>query len=109
LDREQYWYKIIERKNTVIKTLFHGLDGSRILKRNQWLKAEKKLVRDGTSKTYYESGWHILPTYEECVDYLKFFKHLDTKDIVRCKAKDIRPKSHSRGNVYLADWILIED
>lgn len=102
------WYKIVERQNGNIKTLFHGLNGSRIIPENKWLKAEKKLVRDGTSKTYYISGWHILPTYEECVEYLKFFKNLDTKDIIKCKAKDIRPKSHSRGNVFLADHILVK-
>jgi len=109
VNREEYWYKIVEQQNTVIKTLFHGLNGSRILPINKWLKAEKKLVRDGTSKTYYESGWHIMPTYKECVEYLKVFQNLDTKKIMKCKAKDIRPKSHSRSNVYLADYILIEE
>ena len=102
------WYKIVERQNGAIKTLFHGLNGSRVLPENKWLKAEKKLVRDGTSKTWYESGWHIIPTYEECVEYLEFFQKLDTKDIVKCKAKKIWPKSHSRSNVYLAEYILIE-
>jgi len=106
---EQYWYKIVERKNTNIKTLFHGVEGSRILNLNRWLKSEQKLVKDGTSKTWYKSGWHILPTYKDCVDYLEFFKHRDTKEIVKCKAKNIWPKSHSRGNVFLAKWILIED
>ena len=101
------WYKIVERQNGVLKTLFHGLNGSRIIPENKWLKAEKKLVRDGTSKTYYKSGWHIMPTYEECVEYLKFFQNLNTKCIVKCKAMDIRPKSHSRSNVFLADYILV--
>ena len=49
-------YKIVELDDGHIKTLFHGLNGSRILPCNVWLKSEQKLVKDGTSKTFYESG-----------------------------------------------------
>jgi hypothetical protein len=55
------------------------------------------------------SGWHILPTLEECIDYLKIFKHKHNKKIVRCKAKDVWPKMQSRKNVFLADSIKIEE
>ena len=103
------WYKIVELDGKGnIKTLFHGLNGSRVLKTGKWIKADIKPVKDGTSKTTYMSGWHIIPSKEECVEYLQFFKHRDNKTIVKCKAKKIRPKSHSRSNVYLAEKIFIE-
>jgi len=105
----KYWYKIVdEDKPGIFKTLFHGVNKSRLLKFNEWLKAELKPVKDGTSATTYISGWHIAPSYEECVRYLKAFKHLTKKRIVKCKAKNIRPKSHSRHEIYLAEYILIE-
>jgi len=103
------WYKIVdENKSGIFKTLFHGVNRSRVLEFGKWLKAELKPVKDGTSKTEYISGWHIAPTYEECVTYLKAFTHKAKKRIVKCRAKNIRPKSHSRHDIYLAEYIFIE-
>ena len=103
------WYKIVdEDKPGVFKTLFHGVDRSRVLRFNEWLKAEIKFVTDGSCQTAYKSGFHIAPSYEECVDYLKAFKHTDKKRIVKCTAKNVWPKSHSRHNIYLAEYINIE-
>jgi len=104
------WYKIVEMDpKGNLKTLFHGVNRSRILKVGKWLKADLKMVKDGTSKTEYLSGWHIAPTYEECVRYLKAFKHRHNKRIVKCEAKNIRPKSHSRHKIFLAEHILIKE
>ena len=103
------WYKIVDEYDDILKTLFHGVYGSRVLKQKEWLKADIKDVRDGSSQTYYKSGWHILPSYEEGVEYLKRFTYTDKKKIVKCKAKNIWPKTHSRANVFLAEYILIED
>lgn len=106
----QDYYKIVEVDNKGnIKTLFHGIDGSRVLPLNTWLDAEIKFVKDGTSKTEYLSGFHILKSPETCRDYLEFFKHKHNKRIVRCKAKTIWPKSHSRHPVFLAERIFIEE
>ena len=104
---QEYWYKIVELDGKGnIKTLFHGLNGSRILTEGAWLEADIKPVQDGGS-TVYMSGWHIVPSRQECLDYLEFFKHKHNKTIVRCRARNIWPKSHSRHNVYLAEQILI--
>lgn len=74
------YYKIIDEvKPGVFKTLFHGVNRSRILNFNEWLKAEIKDVTDGSCQTTYKSGWHIAPSYEECVKYLKFFKNTKYK------------------------------
>ena len=76
-------YKICEFENGVYKTLFHGINGSRSIPVNTWLASEQKIVKDGTSKTTYESGWHVLPTYEDAVNYLtKFKSRLDKLVIV---------------------------
>jgi hypothetical protein len=105
----QDYYKIVELdQKGNIKTLFHGIDGSRVLSLNTWLNAEMKFVKDGTSKTEYLSGWHILESPQECRDYLEFFKHKHNKRIVKCKAKNVWPKSHSRHPVFLAEKIFIE-
>jgi len=102
-------YKIVDEHDGILKTLFHGVDGSRILKKGEWLKAVIKDVRDGSCQTYYKSGWHILPTYEDCVEYLKRFTYTDKKKIVPCQARNVWPKTHSRADVYLAEYIFIED
>ena len=103
------YYKIVEVHKGAVKTLFHGLNGSRTIPVGEWLAADKKLVRDGTSKTQYLSGWHVLPTLKECEEYLEIFtKRLDLLCIVPCEVRgEIRPKVHSRSNVFLADQIKI--
>lgn len=102
------WYKIVDEPAPgMLKTLFHGVNKSKILKVGEWLTAEIKPVKDGTSKTTYMSGWHIVPSLEECVEYLKAFKHTTCKRVVECQAKNVWPKSHSRHDIYLAEHIKI--
>ena len=103
------YYKIVDYIDSKRKTLFHGLNGSKIIETGKWLKADIKPVKDGTSKTTYLSGWHIVPTEQECHDYLKKFKNIDNKAIIRVLAKNLRPKAHSPANVYLAEWMKIEE
>ena len=67
-------YKIMEVVDGSNKTLFHALNGSRTVPRERWLKANNVMCKDGTSKTSYLSGWHVLPTREDCEAYLKSFK-----------------------------------
>lgn len=101
-------FKIVDDHNGILKTLFHGVDGSRVLKKNEWLKADIKDLRNGSCQTYYKSGWHVLPTYEDCVEYLRRFTNLDKKRIVKCQVKNVWPKTHSRADVYLAEYLFIE-
>ena len=103
-------WKIVETDDKGnLKMLFHGLDGSRIIPENQWLVAEEKMVRDGTSKTYYLSGWHVLLERQHAVDYLKAFKNrLDKLRIIKVLVKDIRPKEHSPSPVFLAKEMMLE-
>ena len=102
------WYKIVDRDGKGnIKSLFHGHYGTRILKMDEWMQAEIKPVKDGTSKTEYLSGWHIAPSLDECKNYLKYFKNLKPKAIFKCEAQTIWPKEHSRHNIYLSQWIKI--
>jgi hypothetical protein len=72
------------------------------------MTANQKLITDGSGATRYLSGWQIVPSFQECIDYLKLFKKVTGKAIVCCKAKNVRPKSHSRHPVFLAKEIKIE-
>ena len=107
IPKTNIWYKIVDCENGVYKTLFHGVDGSRTLEFDKWLKADVKEVSDGSSSTIYMSGWHVLHTYEECKEYLKRFKHVENKRIVKCHISEVWPKEHSKANVFLAKYIYI--
>lgn len=97
-------YKIVESDNRGnLKMLFHGINKSKIIAPDVWIKADEKMVKDGTSKTEYLSGWHVLLTHQGCVDYLSAFKNrLDQLHIVEVLVKEIRPKEHSPSPVFLA-------
>jgi hypothetical protein len=104
----EIYYKIVEIENDQIKTLFHGINHSRVLKKDVWIAADKKFVNDGDG-TSYLSGLHIMLSYDECIKYLQKFKNKKTKGIITCHAKFLRRKEHSPHNVYLADCIKIVD
>jgi len=94
--------------NKNVRSLFHGTNGTRLLKIERWMTANQKLVTDGSGATRYLSGWQIVPTFQDCIEYLRLFKNIESKAIVRCKAKKVRPKPHSRHPVFLASEIKIE-
>ena len=101
-------YKIVEQDENGIRTLFHGLNGSRTIPTGEWLHADMKTVKDGTSKTEYISGWHVLLDCDEAEKYLqKFSRRLELLKVLPCTVRNIRSKEHSPSPVYLAEWIKL--
>jgi len=105
------YYRIVEIDDKGnYKSLFHGTNGSRILEKRKWLKANIKNVRDGSRKqsTEYVSGFHVLPTKEECEQFFhKRFKIKENRIIIPCRAKALKKKKHSPSNILLAEEIYI--
>ena len=103
-------YKIFDKsQDGTLLTLFHGVDGSRKMRKEQWITAKKETVFDGSNGTRYTSGFHFLKTYEEAVEYLTYFSQLSLarKVIIECLFEGVYPKLHSRSNVYLARQMFI--
>lgn len=98
-------FKIVEIDRGKIKTLFHGINGSRVLEPGKWYQAVEKMVNDNA--TPYLSGFHVLPDFDECVDYMEKFKNKENKIIVECECQKLRKKEHSPANVFLARKIKI--
>jgi hypothetical protein len=95
-----------------VKTLFHANKGSKVIPLKEWVYASRyELVSDGSSSTKYMSGWHVFKTLKEAKKYLnKGFKHLHNKVIVKCYCMgDIRPKHHSRADVWLCQGIYLDE
>lgn len=107
------YYKIMDfSENSGVKTLFHANEGSKVIPTKEWVSASKhELVSDGSNNTKYMSGWHVFETLKEAREYLlKAFKNLHNKVIVECFCMgDIRPKDHSRANVWLCQQIYIDE
>ena len=102
------YYKIVQLKDDQYKTLFHGINGSKVLKPNEWINAViKENASDGHGSTY-TSGIHIIDGAENAVSYLGRFKREDIT-IVRCHAKGLTHKAKSKEYVYLAKSIFIID
>ena len=51
------------------------------------------------------SGWHVLPSKEQCVEYLKRFTAKD--DIVVCRVTIGVPRYKPRSKVFLARYMKI--
>ena len=101
-------YKIVEKKDDIIKTIFHGCNKSRILPQGKWIRAENKMVNDGGGGKRYLSGWHVIKNEEAAIHFLrtKFRKRLDKLTVIPCMAIALRQKP-TNPLVYLADWIKL--
>lgn len=107
-------YRIVEEKGGEFYTLFHGFPkegekrNTRKLPKGVWLKAQVKTVSDGSSGTKYKSGFHILTSKEETeVFFRKLFRIHKNRRIIKVLARGLRPKSHSRHKVFLADELFV--
>ena len=86
--------------------LFHGNCGSTVVPLDTWIKADEKLVQDGSGKTYYTSGFHAFTTKECLEEWKKTTKHKHV--VTNVYVKETRKKSHSRHKqVVLAKWLYV--
>lgn len=99
-------YKIVVSYSGLLKTLFHGINGSRILKKNIWLKADEKYVSDGSGGKTYKSGFHVFLTKQTAKTYFKKFKNKTNRIIIECLAENLRIKP-TNPSVYLAEKLFI--
>ena len=105
-------FKIMDYEDGKLKTLFHGVDGSRTVRPGVDIRANMKdNVTDGSSATTYTSGWHTVETLEQALEYLQAFKNVDNKVVVECTIHgSIWRKEHSRYDyVWLSEYININD
>jgi len=102
-------YKIMDFDKGSVKTLFHGIEGSRTVPRFEWLKADVKQGRDGSDSKWYTTGWHILETLEQAQTYLQRFKGKESKCIVMLETRGPTwKKEHSPAEgLHLAEEIMI--
>lgn len=101
------YYKIFDIRDNNPCTLFHGINKSKKLPLNKWIKANVKIVDDGGTK--YLSGFHVLKDKQKAIKYLNRFTNISCKTIVEVECKNIRKKQHSPHDVYLAEYMRIND
>lgn len=103
------YYKIVRKGDgDTIRFLFHGVNGSRTIPKNEWLYAKQKKVQDGNNGTFYRSGFHVFTSREGAEKYLDLFKTSEDKKVVKCEVEDIWHKEHSRSDeVRLASAIKV--
>ncbi|URC15236.1 ribonucleotide reductase [Paraglaciecola Antarctic GD virus 1] len=103
-------FKIVESYSGGLRSLFHGTNGTRHFPVGEWVTAQiRENAKDGTSKTTYRSGYHVLKTYEECTAYLsKFKRRLDNLRIVEVECSGEQwDKEHSHADVVLVSKMKI--
>ena len=100
-------YRLLRVKDKQPHTLFHGYHGSRKLPQDKKLRAvERPVCNPGKKTNQFISGWHVLPTKEQCVKYLDRFTAKD--DIVVCRVTVACPRYKPRSKVFLARYIKID-
>lgn len=104
------YYRIVDvDENNNYKSLFHSvLNGRRLMPKNMWIKAIKRIGSEGVGRRY-RTGFHVLPTLKQCHKYASKFKIKDRRRIISLYCKDLRKKKHSPSPVMLAGEIYIPD
>jgi hypothetical protein len=102
-------FKIMDFEDGKLKTLFHGVDGSKTVRQWEKIKANIKVDASDGSGTLYTCGWHVLDSLDAAKEYIKRFRNVDNKVIVRCKASGkIWRKAHSPAKgLWLAEVLEI--
>jgi hypothetical protein len=104
-------FKIMDFEDGKLKTLFHGTEGTRVVPQWELVKAQiREHATDGTSGAMYKSGWHVLEHLHQAKAYLKKFKNMTHKVIVKCEISgDIWKKDHSPAEgLWLGEWIFVK-
>jgi hypothetical protein len=101
-------YKIIEITDGKPFFMFCGFHGSRKLEVDTWLEAEKKMVKDGTSKTDYLSGFHVIAKdIEQMRKYATRFKNKVGKYVVEVEYHTFDKKPTKGSLALLADFMMV--
>ena len=93
MESEKIVYKIFRKENGMIKNLFRGIDGSRKIPLNKWLKADIKDGFDGSNRHMYKTGIHCLGNLDVAKEYLNNFKTHSDKVICRCVIRGFHIKT----------------
>lgn len=104
-----FMYRILENKDKLPHTLFHGVKGSRRLPLNEFINAEIKEGRDGSGqKKLYKTGFHVVKTKQQAEDFfMKMFRIKKNRVVCRVEVGKLWRKEHSRHEVYLSDTMKI--
>lgn len=82
-------YKIIEFENNKLKTLFHGVNGSRTVPFGKWIEAKVDYGIDGSRQKPYLYGWHSFSSLELANKYMNNFRaRKELLKIVECEVKE---------------------
>lgn len=98
-------WRLFEERDGQLYTLFHGLNGSRLIPEGQWFEAKGGLVRDGTGNKWYEAGWHVFAD-ESGLEYLGRFRKPRRLVAVQVEVDHTWPKP-TNPNVLLARWMRV--
>jgi len=105
-------YRIVECRGDEVYTLFHAIPyngkRSRKIPIKTWVKAEHKMVTDGSSQKEYLSGFNVLLDLGKMKEYVgRFTKKRDLRIIKVLVNIPLRSKKHSKSDVYLADYMMV--
>jgi hypothetical protein len=100
-------YKIFELHGNRPKTLFHGVAGSRLLPIGKWIKADKRMVTDGSRQNPYLSGFHSYPALNDVRRWLQGAQYHEGRVVVRVRIAGCREKPNAVRETILSDRLLI--
>lgn len=108
MSKNCYGWKAFRLKDGKLEFLFHGLNGSKQVPVNQWIKAKQRLVHNPGAKDQprFRSAFHFMPDKAkmEKFDLLTKGKYLILPVAVR---GIVRPKPRSNVGSWLATELFV--
>lgn len=83
--------------------IFHGVNGSRVVPMDRWIKAKQKLVRNGSGQMYYKSGFH---SFQSMADTARWQKSV-RKDYAICRVWVRGVRRKWSGRCFLSQYMFL--
>jgi hypothetical protein len=97
-----FMWKILEERDGKPFFMMKGLDGTREIELDNILTAERKLVRDGSGKTEYLSGFHCCGKLTDMIDYAQRFTNTENRVVCRVLVDSYERKPTENSLAFLA-------
>ena len=95
-------YRLFEWKDGKYLTLFHGINGSRVVPVGKWIKAKQSIVYEGQHGKRYRAGFHIFKSLSMIPIFINKFKAHRALAVVRVEIRGNIRNKPSNPNIFLA-------
>jgi hypothetical protein len=100
-------YRLFELKDGNYLTLFHSVNGTRIIPIGQWIKAKQCIAYEGQHGKKYRAAFHVFDSIEIIPTFIKKFHASRTLIVAQVVVRGKCRKKPSNSTITLAPEMMV--